>query len=170
MQRDGNRLQQRGLGKGEILRQQVRDARRENDELGKGPGAAVVAAGNAEDLAVVAQVHFSPLAERAVAAIDGRIKGDAVAFTKTVYVGADAGHDAGGLMSHHERRNPPPGRTVVAVNVAAADSAGGNAYQNFIAPRHRYRELRNFKLVVFREKKSFHGRPCEPTRYHDAGA
>ena len=79
VQRHGDGFEHGGLGKRDVVRQPVDDALRNGDELGKGAMAAVVAAGNADHLAVVAEVDFAAPAEGALPAVDGGVERDAVA-------------------------------------------------------------------------------------------
>ena len=79
VKRDGGGFEHRGFGEGEIVGKAMHDARGDDDEFGEGTGAAVVAAGNAENLAVVAEIDVAPAAVGAFAAEDGGVEGDALA-------------------------------------------------------------------------------------------
>ncbi len=71
MQRYGDGFEHGGFGKGDVLREPVEDTLRDGNVFGKGAVAAVIAAGDADDLAVVAEVDFATRAVLASAAIDG---------------------------------------------------------------------------------------------------
>ena len=62
-----------------FLGQAIENALRHHDKLSKRAMPAVISAGNADHLAVVAEIHFAALAERALAAVDRRVEGDAIA-------------------------------------------------------------------------------------------
>ena len=66
------------------------------------------------------------------AAVDGGVEGDAVAFGESGDVLADGGDASGGFVAHDDRRNAAAGGAVVAVDVAAADAAGGDLDQDFV--------------------------------------
>ncbi len=59
---DGNGFKQRGFCKGKIVRQAINDAGGNGNEFGKGSGASVIAAGNAENLTVVAEIDVAAAA------------------------------------------------------------------------------------------------------------
>jgi hypothetical protein len=110
----------------------VQDAGGNDDKFGECSGAAVVAAGNAEDLAMVAEIYMAAKAVVAGATVDGGVEGDAVAFGESGNVLAYGGDASGGFVAHYDRRNAAAGGTVVAVNIAAANAAGGYLNQDFI--------------------------------------
>jgi hypothetical protein len=93
--------------------------------IGESSGAAIVGAGDAEDLAAVAEIYIAAAAVLTFAAVDGGVEGDAVAFGETLNGLADGGDFSGRFVTHHDRGNAAPGGAIVAVDVAAADAAGG---------------------------------------------
>lgn len=123
----GNGFEHGGFGERKIFRKAMQDARGHGDEFGEGSGAAVVAAGDAQDLATVAEVHVTAETARASAAVDRGIEGDAIARSETAYGGTDGGDNAGSFVAHDQRGDTAAGAAVVAVNVAAANAAGGDA-------------------------------------------
>ncbi len=76
------RLQHCRLGKGETVRQFIKDALRHRDILRKRPGAPVVSTGDAQHLAVIAEVYLASTAVGALAAINRGVKGHAVSNRK----------------------------------------------------------------------------------------
>ena len=153
--RDG--FEHRGVGEGQLVRQAIEDAFRNGDVFGEGAGAAVVAAGDADDLAVVAEIDLAAPAEVAFAAVDGGVEGDAVAGPDSrLTPSADGGDDAGRLVTHDDGRNAAAGGAVVAVDVAAADAAGGDPDQHFAWTRSRRRQIGNSQMFVFGEQQSLH--------------
>jgi uncharacterized oxidoreductase len=153
---DGDSFEHGGLGEGKLIGEVMHDASGDDDVFGEGPGAAIIAAGDAEDLAIVAEVDISTKAVWTRAAVDRGVEGDAVAFRETCDIFADGGDSAGRFVTHHNRGDAAAGRTVVAVDIAAADAAGGDLNQDFIEPRGGFRKIRNFKVLVFGKEKSFH--------------
>ena len=54
--------------------------------------------------------------------------------------------DAGGFVAHDDRRDAAAGGAVVAVDVAAADAAGGDANQDFAGGWLRVGKVGDFEL------------------------
>ncbi len=132
VERDGNRLEHGCFGEGKLVWKSMNDAGGNGDILGKRAGATVVAAGNAEDLAMVAEVYMAAKAVFAGATVDSGVEGDAVTFGESGNVLAYGGDASGGFVAHYDGRNAPAGGAVVAVNIAAADATGGYLDQDFI--------------------------------------
>ena len=63
----------------------------------------------------------------------------------------------GGLVAHDDGRNAPAGGAVVAVNVAAADAAGGDADEDLVGAGAREGQVRDFEMVVLGKKQRLHG-------------
>ena len=80
MQCDGNGFEKRSLLERQIGRKAMNDPGGNGDKFRKGSGAAVVAAGDAEDFATIAKIDVSAQAVGALAAVHSRIEGDAIAF------------------------------------------------------------------------------------------
>src|SRR5258707_14874872 len=93
---DGDGFEHGSFGEGKIFREKVKDARGYGDEFGEGSGTAVIAAGDAEDLAGVAEGHVTAKAVGAGAAVHGGGEGGTVAGGGIFYVGADGFGDRGG--------------------------------------------------------------------------
>ena len=166
--RHRRRLDQRRLLEAERIGQAVDDAARHRDELGEGAVPPVLAGGDAEHHAVVAEVDVAARAEDALAAIDGGVEGDAIAAFQVANVGAGALHHAGRFVSHDERRNAASGGSVQAVDVAAADSAGADANQHVVGPDLRLVHLDHFQFHVFGEQQCIHVSVMLPTRREPA--
>src|SRR5579871_236864 len=129
---DGDRLDHRRPLVGEALRQAAETSGRHGDVLGECALTAVVAAGDAEHLAVVAQVDLPRTAVAARPAEDSRVEGDPIARVPAFGGGADFDDVAGRLMAHDDGRDAAAGAAVHAVNVAPADAAGADADQHFV--------------------------------------
>src|ERR1700676_3386383 len=134
----------------------MHDARGDDDKLGERAGAAVIATGDAQDLAVVAKIHIAAETVRTGATVDGGVESDAVALGETRDVAADGGDATGSFVAHHNRRDATAGGAIVAVDVAAADAAGRYLNQDLVRKRSRLGEIGDFQVVVFRQQKSFH--------------
>jgi len=91
MHRDGNGLQHGGFRKRELIRQAINDSLWNDDVFGESSGAAIIRAGNAQDLPAVAKIDFSARAIRTSSARNRGIKGDAIAFGPAACLGAEAG-------------------------------------------------------------------------------
>ncbi|HMF98596.1 MAG TPA: hypothetical protein VKE96_30055, partial [Vicinamibacterales bacterium] len=76
----------------------------------------IVAARDAEHRAVVAQVDLSAAAEVAAAAGYGRVERHALTGREAPDAGPYSFDDARRLVPHHQRRNTPAGRSVVAMD------------------------------------------------------
>ncbi len=135
----------------------MKDARGNRDEFCEGSGAAVVAAGDAEDLAVIAKIHVTAKTIGAGAAVYGGVESDPIAGSETLYSGADGGDDTGGFVSHDDGGNPATGRAIVAVDVTAADAAGGDADEDFVVGGGGHREVGELEIFVGGEEECFHG-------------
>jgi len=129
---------------------------RDGDVLGKGALLAVIAAGDAEHAAILAQVDAATAAIVARATIYRGIKGDTRTRLPLLDGGADPGDDAGGFMPHDNRRLPPSGAAVHAVNVAAADAAGLDGDQDGIRAQFRFRHVFQNQLFILFECQRFH--------------
>ena len=128
-------LEHRRLSKRQTGGQMVGHTGGDGHILGKSSMAAIVSTGNAQHLAAIAKVYFSPQTVAADAAGNRRIKGDAVAGGDAGYARAHRGHDPRGLVSHHNGRNAAPRGTVIAMHVAAANAAGRDPNQNLVRLR-----------------------------------
>ena len=95
-------------------------------------------------------------------AIYRRIEGDAVARRNGTYLRAHRRYDARGLVPHDDRRNPPAGRAVVAVNIAAADAARRHLDQYIVRPACGNGNIFHCELLVVRQGQCIHLRYCEP--------
>ena len=145
---DGVHGDRHGFDHGGVLerharRQRIQNVLRHGDELGERAVLAIVGAGDAEHAAVGAQVHLAAAAGVALAAGDRGVERDAVADLHAIDGRADFRDDAGRFVAHDDRRNAAAARAVVAVDVAAADAAGGDADEHVVrADRGRGRRRR----------------------------
>ena len=153
---DGGGFEHGGFSERKIVGKAMDDARGDDDVFGEGAGAAVVAAGDAEDLAVVAEIDVTAFAVGAGAAEDGGVEGDAVADFECGDGGAECGDDAGGFVAHDEWGDAAAGAAVEAVDVAAADAAGGDLDEDFVGGGIGFRSVGDFEVVVFGEEEGFH--------------
>ena len=153
---DRDRFQQRGLGERKAVGQAMDDPRRHGDQLGEGAGAAVVAARDAQHLPAVAQVDGAAAAVRAVAAVDRGVEGDPIA-DREIADGVAARRDrAGRFVSHDDRRDAPARRAVVAVHVAAADAARGDAHQDLVGRGRRRGQVGDLEVSVAGQQQGLH--------------
>ena len=81
MQGDGDRFEKRSLLEGQIGRKAMNDPGGNRDKFRKGPGAAVVAAGDAENFAAIAKINVSA---ETIGAFTAR-KTSATWFSKTMF-------------------------------------------------------------------------------------
>ena len=144
----GDRFEHGSFRKREMARQPVADARRDRDKLGEGSGAAVVCAGNAENLAAIAKIDVAAKAIKALAAINRGIEGHPIAFREIFDGGVDGGDCSRRFVAHYQRRDAAAGGAVVAVHIAAADAAGGDSDEHFTGSRNRGGHVGEFKMAV----------------------
>ena len=137
MEGDRNRLDERGLLERKVSGQAVEDVLWDGDVLGKRAVLPVVVAGHPEHPAVVAQVDQPAAAVVAVAAVDSRVEGDAIADLPAGHCRAHLRDDARRLVAHDHRRDAPARAAVQAVYVAAADAAGLDLHEDFLWANHR---------------------------------
>ncbi len=156
MQRNRDSFQHGRVLKREGIRKVIDDALGHHDILSKRACAAKVSAGDTDHLPVIAQIDLSLETELTLAAVDGGIEGYAIARLELAHTRARCGYHACRFMAHDDGRNPPAGSAVVAVYVAAADSAGRDTHQDLVRTRYGRRDIRNVELIVLRKKQGFH--------------
>ncbi len=105
---------------------------------------------------MLAKIHLAAPAELAFAAVNGGVEGDAVAGPVARSSLTHGRYDAGRLMTHHDGRNAAARGAIVAMDIAAADPAGGNPNQHFAWTRSRRRQIGNSQMFVFGEQQSLH--------------
>jgi len=137
-----------GLGEGKIVRQAIEDSRGDGDKFGEGSCAAIVAAGDAENLATVAEIDVAAMAVGTFTAVDSGIECDAIAGRKIFYGAANGGNNSGCFVAHDDGRDAAAGRAVVSMNIAATDAAGCNADEDFVGRGRGRREIRQLEIVV----------------------
>jgi len=134
--------------KGEIVGKPMSDSGRDSYKLSERPGTPIVSARNAKDLAAIAEVHLSAQTAGTSATINRGIKSDAVARAKITYVFTDSFHNPGRFVPHDDGWNATPGRAVVAVNIAAADSTRGYPNEELVGAKSWDRKIGEFKMSV----------------------
>ena len=149
VQCDGDGLQHGCLRERECIGQLVEDAGGHGDVLREGACAPVVGARNTDYLAIVADIDLAPETELAGSAVDGRVEGHAIAYSKPLYLGTHRCESAGGLVAHHDRWNAASGRTVVSVHIAAADAACCHLHQHIQGTWLRHRQIGDLKVLIF---------------------
>lgn len=117
------------------------DACWDHDKLGKRSSATVVTTRNAQDLTVIAQIDISAEAGITFATIYRRVKRNPITFRQGGHVFAGSCDSSRRFVSHHDRRNAASRGAIVAVDIAAADSASCNANQNLISSGLRNSEI-----------------------------
>jgi hypothetical protein len=153
---DGYGFEHGGVGEREGVGQVVGDAGGDGEVLGEGAGAAELGAGDSDDLAVVAEVDLACAAEGAGSAEDGGVEGDTVAGGEGGDGGADGGDGSGGFVAHDDGWDAPAGGAVEAVNVGAADAAGGDLDKELVGRGSGGGEIGEFEVVVLGEEESLH--------------
>jgi hypothetical protein len=142
------------------------NARGHHNEFCKGTIAAVVAARDTQHLTPITEVYVTAAAVAALATIHSRIKSDTIAFGEATCARAGFGNGPRGFVTHHQWRDAPSRRAVIAMNVAATDPTRRHAHQNFVASGRWDRNVSNFEMAVLREEKSFHLKSSEtPTNF-----
>ena len=102
---DGGGFEHGGFGERKIVGKAMDDARGDDDVFSEGAGATIVAAGDAENLAIVAEIDVTAAAVGAFAAENGGVEGDALADFEGGDAGAEGGNAAGGFVAHDEGRD-----------------------------------------------------------------
>jgi len=156
VRRNGNSLQHGRFRKRERIRQTINNSLRNDDILGESSSAAIVRAGNAQDLSAVAEIDFSAGAIRTSTARNCGIKRNAIAFGPAAYLQADGSDSPGSFVAHHDGRNAPAGSAVIAVHVAATNTAGRHFDQEFARSWSWRGKIGNFKMPIFGKKHRFH--------------
>src|SRR6266567_7042365 len=151
MNGDCYRLKHGGFSERETFRQPINNPRRDYYKFRESSGATIVPARNAENLSPITEIHVPTNAVTAFPAIDRRVKCDAIVFHYALYIRTNSSDGPRRLVAHDNRRNATPGRSVISMNVAAADSARGNADQNFVGTRLGARQVSDFQLAVLRK-------------------
>ncbi len=127
MQGDRYRLDHGGVFEGHAGGERVQNVLRDGDELGECAVLAVVGAGDAEHASVFAQVHCSAAARFALATENRGIESDPIADVRSGDFRTDFGYDAGRFVAHDDGWDASAAGAVVAVDIATADAAGGDA-------------------------------------------
>ena len=111
---------------------------------------------SAEDLAVLAKIDFAAETVGAHATRYRGVERDATLMEKFV-PSLPARQWFQRLHVPSQSADAAAGRTVVTVDIAAADSASSHAHQNFARRRRWHGAIGDFQMIVSREQKSFHG-------------
>src|SRR5580698_1012890 len=103
--------------------------------------------GNADDFAVIAQIHLTLATVEALAAEDCGIECDVVAGAKASHGVANSLDDSCGFMPHDDGRATSPRASVVSMYVAAADAARLNANEQVVFSGLRLCNIDEVKLL-----------------------
>src|ERR1700722_5322911 len=152
MQCDGHRFEHRCFGERQILGQAVANVLGHHDKLRKSSGAAIVSAGHAEYLAVVAEIDFSLQAIFASPARNRGIESYAIAGRKLFDSCSERGYGSRRFMAHPNRRNAAPRRSIVAMHVAAANPAGRYTDEDFSLTGNGCRKFRDLQMTITRKQ------------------
>jgi hypothetical protein len=169
MHRNRNCFDERRLFVGEGVRQTINDVLGDGDVFGEGAVATVVAAGDAEYLAAVAEINIACGAECTLAAGYGGVEGDSVADVEGANVSADLCHNASGLMPHDERRYAAACAAIITVHIASAYSAGLDLDQHVLETNFRLGYFPDLKISNVLEHKSLHVSQDNPVRPLEGG-
>ena len=156
MHADRDGLDHRGFGETEFSGKFVENAGGDGDKFGEGAVAAIVAARDAKDLTVIAEIDVSALTMDALATEDRGVEGHAIALSEAFYLSTDAGDDARGLMAHNQRRDAAARGAVVAVDVGTADPAGADLDQHILRTTDRISHVHVRHLLIFGKEQGFH--------------
>ena len=156
VQGDGDGLGEGCLFVGDGVGDGTEDVLRDFDELGKGAVAAVIGAGDAQDVAVGTEIDLAAEAGLAFSAIDGGVEGDAVADFPSGHAVAYVDDLAGGFVSHNDGGNASTGAAVHAVDVRATDAARFDGDEHLFGGYFRIRGVAEFEFVVSCEGECFH--------------
>ena len=161
MQADRKRLKQGGHWKVEAVGNRIADPGRHDGILGKAAVPPVVAAGDPQHLPVATEVFPAITALLAAPAEDRRVNRHSPTHRQIGHALSHRIDSAGGFMAHDQRWNPPAAFSGVAVDITAADAAGGHPQADFPRARFRDRERSERELARFCEKKCIHGAVSE---------
>ncbi len=154
---NGDGFGEGGLFEADLVGDGIENVLGDFDEFGEGSVPPVVVAGDAEDVAVGAEVDLAVFAGFAFSAIDGGVEGDAVADVPIRDRVAGSDDFAGGFVSHDDGGNASTGAAVHAVDVGSADAAGLNGDEDFVGGDLRIGSVAVVELVVGGECEGFHG-------------
>jgi hypothetical protein len=158
MERDRERLEERGGDEIEALRDRVRHPPWHDDMLRKTAMSTVGPTGDAEHLAVGAQVFLSCRAVGAKSAKNRRIERHPGAHGEVVDSFSDGIDGPRRFMPHDQRRDAAAGGPGESVDVAAADPAGSDPHADVARAGKGSIDIRERKFTWRREEKRFHVR------------
>lgn len=162
MKRDGDRLGKGRLFEFQGLGEAIEDAGGQDDLFGEATVAAILGRRDAEDFALGAEIDVTGLALVAVAAVLGRVKGDAVTDGPAGDAFAQFADFARSFVAHDDGREAASTPTVHAVDVAAANATGVDADFDFARAGLRVGEVRVVvELGRGGEDEGVHGRKAE---------
>jgi hypothetical protein len=134
--------------KKQVLWQPVENAFGYSDKLRESPMLPVIVAGHTQDTPAVAKIDLSGAAIFALSAIDGGVERDSISSGPLLHACASAHDNAGGLVSHDNRRLAPAGAAIEAVDVTATDTASFYRNQDFPCPWFRGRHILIDQVLV----------------------
>ena len=161
-QTNGMQGDRKGLGKGRLLEGKMVGEGDQNrsghgDKTGKGSVLAELGAGDAEDLPAFAEIRMPTRAVGTTTTEEHRVHGHAIADGPTGGSLSEGRDGPRTFVPHDDRGQAATGIPIIAMDVAAADPAGGDLNQNFSRNGHWLRDIRDGKFLVFGQDKGFHG-------------
>jgi hypothetical protein len=153
---DADGLSECGLLIGKTVRDGIQDMLGKSNLIREAAMTAEVGAGDAEHLAVRAEIDEARFAVGAFAAELGGIEGHAITDFVTRHIFAKGYDLASGFVAHDDRRDAASAASVHAVEVAAADAAGFDIDEHFLAARRRSGGFSEFKRGPGDEGEGFH--------------
>jgi hypothetical protein len=150
MYADGDSFDQSGVLERKGVRKFVYDVLGNRNELGKSAVPAILHRRDADDLTVIAKIHFAAGAEKTFPAVHGGIESYTVAGGDMADVRADACNLPGCFVPHYQRRVPAAGGAIVAVYIAAANTAGSHTDKYIFRADFGLRHIDHLEFLVFR--------------------
>jgi hypothetical protein len=137
----------------------IGDTSRHRDVLRKCTHAAKGRCGYSYDFSVVAEVDLATTTKKTFTAEDSRVECDAIADLKAGDSAPDGLDNASRFMTHDDGRETTARTSVIAMHIAAADTAGMDANQQFVWIGLRLWHINDVELLVVRQEESFHKSP-----------
>ena len=122
---------------------------RDGNEFGKRPMPTILPTGNPQHATVVAEIPMSLATKIAYATGNHGIECYPHARGKIGHEFSNGNHLSRSLMPHDQRRNPSATATVVTMDIAAADSTGGNFDQDVVGATLGIGDFGDLKLLIF---------------------
>lgn len=145
----GDGLQHGRFRKRKAVRQTINNPLRHDDVFRERSGATVVGTRYAEYLAAIAEIDFASRTVTASSARNRGIKGYTVALGPSGDLWPNTCNSAGSFVAHHNGWNAAAGASVVAMHVAAANTAGRHLHQKLARARGWLGEIGNLQMAIF---------------------